>query len=209
MPKLYDKDDPNQVVDAQAPYNAAAAESIGDDPSPAAVHGRVVRLETNAHHNATKKDTARLEGKIDTVNSDLSGKIDAVNADLSGKIDEAKAELKGEIKAAKAESKADSARVEGKVETVDAKLSGEIETAKADIKGTIQTNQTANTAEFEKVRSEAKAESQRNTFRFRFMYAWMGLTTVMMLAMLAKLYPGLGEFFANVFNFVVKLFSIF
>ena len=66
MAKLYDKDDPNQVKEEQSPYGAEAA---ADDSSPAAIHGRVVRLETNAQHVATKEGMARVEGKIDDCQS--------------------------------------------------------------------------------------------------------------------------------------------
>ena len=97
MPKLYDKDDPNQVVDAQAPYGD---EATGDDPSPAAMHGRIVRLETNAKLVATNEGLARVEGKIDTVDAKLSGKIDTVKAETKAGI----AELKGEIKELKSEN---------------------------------------------------------------------------------------------------------
>ena len=90
MAKLYDKDDPNQVKEDQSPYGAEAS----DDPSPAAMHGRIVRLETNAKHVATAKDIARVEGKID----------------------EAKAELKGEIKTGKAETDTKFAKMQAKIE---------------------------------------------------------------------------------------------
>ena len=90
MTKLYDKDDPNQVKEDQSPYGDEAS----DDPSPAAMHGRIVRLETNAKHVATKEGMARVEGKVD----------------------EAKAELKGEIKTGKAETDTKFAKMQAKIE---------------------------------------------------------------------------------------------
>ena len=96
MTKLYDKDDPNQVKEDQSPYGDEAS----DDSSPAALHGRVVRLETNAKHVATNEGLARVEGKIDTVKAELSGKIDTAKAENKAGI----AELKGEIKELKSEN---------------------------------------------------------------------------------------------------------
>ena len=95
MAKLYDKDDPNQVVDAQSPHGDEVESS--DDPSPAAMHGRIVRLETNAKHVATKEGMARVEGKVDTVKAELSGKIETVKTELSGKIETGKAETDAKL----------------------------------------------------------------------------------------------------------------
>ena len=109
MAKLYDKDDPNQVKEDQSPYGDEVESS--DDPSPAAIHGRVVRLETNAKHVATKEGMARVEGKVDEAKAELKGEIKSGNAKLDGKIDTVKAEnkagiaeLKGEIKELKSEN---------------------------------------------------------------------------------------------------------
>ena len=116
MAKLYDKDDPNQIKEDQSPYGDEVESS--DDPSPAAIHGRVVRLETNAKHNATNEGVARVEvkvarveGKVDEAKAELKGEIKSGNAKLDGKIDTAKAEnkagiaeLKGEIKELKSEN---------------------------------------------------------------------------------------------------------
>ena len=101
MVKLYDKDDPNQVKEDQSPYGDEVESS--DDPSPAALHGRVVRLETNAKHNATTKDVAHLEGEVKSGYAKLDGKIDTVNAELSGKIETVKTELIGKIQTVKTE----------------------------------------------------------------------------------------------------------
>jgi hypothetical protein len=90
MAKLYDKDDPNQVVDAQSPYGDEVESS--DDPSPAAMHGRIVRLETNAKHVATNEGLARVEGKVDEAKAELKGEIKSGNAKLKGEIDTGKAE---------------------------------------------------------------------------------------------------------------------
>ena len=109
MAKLYDKDDPNQVKEDQSPYGDEVESS--DDPSSAAIHGRVVRLETNAKHVATKEGMARVEGKVDEAKAELKGEIKSGNAKLDGKIDTVKAEtkagiaeLKGEIKELKSEN---------------------------------------------------------------------------------------------------------
>ena len=109
MAKLYDKDDPNQVKEDQSPYGDEVESS--DDPSPTAIHGRVVRLETNAKHVATKEGMARVEGKVDEAKAELKGEIKSGNAKLDGKIDTVKAEtkagiaeLKGEIKELKSEN---------------------------------------------------------------------------------------------------------
>ena len=93
MTKLYDKDDPNQVKEDQSPYGAEAS----DDPSPAAMHGRVVRLETNAQHVATKEGMARVEGKVDEAKAELKGEIKSGNAKLDGKIDTNKAQTDAKI----------------------------------------------------------------------------------------------------------------
>ena len=93
MTKLYDKDDPNQVKEDQSPYGAEAS----DDPSPAAMHGRVVRLETNARHVATKEGMARVEGKVDEAKAELKGEIKSGNAKLDGKIDTNKAQTDAKI----------------------------------------------------------------------------------------------------------------
>ena len=90
MAKLYDKDDPNQVKEEQSPYGAEAA---ADDSSPAAIHGRVVRLETNAQHVATKEGMARVEGKIDTVKAELGGKIDTNKAETDTKFAKMQAKI--------------------------------------------------------------------------------------------------------------------
>ena len=89
MSKLYDKNDPNQLKEDQAPYGD---EATGDDPSPAAIHGRVVRLETNAKHVATNEGLARVEGKVDEAKAELKGEIKSGNAKLKGEIDTGKAE---------------------------------------------------------------------------------------------------------------------
>ena len=114
MVKLYDKDDPNQVKEDQTPYG----DESSDDSSPAALHGRVVRLETNAQHNANKKDVAHLEGKIDEAKAAsktdtvrLEGKIDTVDAKLSGKIETVKTELIGKIQTVKTETDTKFAKV--------------------------------------------------------------------------------------------------
>ena len=92
MAKLHDKDDPNQVKEDQSPYGDESTES-SDDPSPAAMHGRIVRLETNAKHVATNEGVARVEVKIARV----EGKVDTVKAELSGKIDTGKAETDAKL----------------------------------------------------------------------------------------------------------------
>ena len=89
MAKLYDKDDPNQVKEDQSPYGDEAS----DDPSPAAMHGRIVRLETNAKHVATKEGMARVEGKIDTVKAELGGKIDTNKAETDTKFAKMQAKI--------------------------------------------------------------------------------------------------------------------
>ncbi len=88
MSKLYDKNDPNQLKEDQAPYGDEA----GNDSSAAAIHGRVVRLETNAKHVATNEGLARVEGKVDEAKAELKGEIKSGNAKLKGEIDTGKAE---------------------------------------------------------------------------------------------------------------------
>ena len=222
MPKLPDKDDPNQVKEDQAPYGAAAVESvdadesINDDPSPAAVHGRVVRLETNAHHNANKGDIARVEGQIATV-----------NADLNGKIDEAKAELKGEIKSAKAESKAGNARLEGKVDTVNAELSGKIDEAKAEakadnaevkgkideVKGEIAEAKAESKAGIAEVKAESKAgiaevkgEVKAENAELKAENAWNRKLLYTILAFLVVEFVEDNQTIASIINFIANFF---
>ena len=88
MSKLYDENDPNQLKEDQAPYGDEA----GNDSSAAAIHGRVVRLETNAKHVATNEGLARVEGKVDEAKAELKGEIKSGNAKLKGEIDTGKAE---------------------------------------------------------------------------------------------------------------------
>ena len=112
MSKLYDEDDPNQLKEDQAPYGD---EATGDDPSPAAIHGRVVRLETNAKHVATNEGLARVEGKIVRV----EGKVDEAKAELKGEIKSGNAKLKGEIDTGKAETDTKFAKVYAKLGLVE------------------------------------------------------------------------------------------
>ena len=107
MVKLYDKDDPNQVKEDQTPYG----DESSDDSSPAALHGRVVRLETNAKHNANKEDIAHLAGEVKSGLAKLDGKIDTVDAKLSGKIETVKTELIGKIQTVKTETDTKFAKV--------------------------------------------------------------------------------------------------
>ena len=109
MTKLYDKDDPNQVKEDQSPYGDEVESS--DDSSPAALHGRVVRLETNAQHNANKEDIAHLAGEVKSGLAKLDGKIDTVDAKLSGKIETVKTELIGKIQTVKTETDTKFAKV--------------------------------------------------------------------------------------------------
>ena len=132
MAKLHDKDDPNQVKEEQSPYGDEAS----DDSSSAALHGRVVRLETNARHNANEADVARVEGKVD----------------------EAKAELKGDIKTVNTENKAGIARVEGKIDTVNAELSGKIDTVNADLSGKIGEVKTELNGKIDTVKAKTDAK---------------------------------------------------
>ena len=91
MTKLYDKDDSNQVKEDQTSYGDEAS----NDSSPTAIHGRVVRLETNAKHNATNEGVARVERKVDEAKAELKGEIKSGNAKLDGKVETVKTELSG------------------------------------------------------------------------------------------------------------------
>ena len=110
MAKLYDKDDPNQVKEDQSPYGDEVESS--DDPSSAAMHGRIVRLETNAKHVATNEGVARVEVKVARV----EGKVDTVKTELVGKIETVKTELVGKIETGNAKTETRFAKVDAKIE---------------------------------------------------------------------------------------------